>query len=61
MAMDVAERINRIYYPGINVRIRRDDGHFYDDLLDAAYLSGMSPAEFLRIAAKEKIEREKIK
>lgn len=48
----------KIYYPQISVRIRRDDGSFYDSLLDAAAMRAITPAEYLRIAAREKLERD---
>ena len=52
------ETKKKLYYPTIGVAIRRDDGSFYDSLQDAATVRGISAAEYLRIAAKEKLERD---
>lgn len=48
----------KLYYPTIGVVIRRDDGTFYDSLLDASTIRDISPAEYLRRAAKEKLIRD---
>lgn len=58
---NIRERMDKIYYKPISVLIRRDDGHFYDDLMDAAYFHGITPAEYMRQATKERLERERIK
>lgn len=52
------ESRKKIYFNAINVAIRRDDQGFYDSLLDAAAMRAITPAEYLRIAAREKLERD---
>lgn len=48
----------RLYYPKINISIRRDDSAFYDSLMDAASVRGISAAEYMRRATREKLERD---
>lgn len=48
----------KIYYPMIGVKIRRDDGDLYEAIQNVAARKGISAAEYLRIAAKEKLERD---
>lgn len=55
----ITQRSNaKIYYPMIGVKIRRDDGDLYDAIQNVAARKGISAAEYLRIAAKEKLERD---
>lgn len=48
----------KIYHPGINVRIRRDDIGFYETIEFAAKETGISMPEYLKIATKEKLIRD---
>ena len=48
----------KIYYPGINVRIRRDDDGLYDSIVEAAKDAGISLPEYMKTAAREKLIRD---
>lgn len=48
----------KLYFPAVQVRIRRDDGTFYDSLLDAAVTRGITAAEYMRRATREKLIRD---
>lgn len=48
----------KIYHPGINVRIRRDDCGLYEAITEAAKDKGVSLPEYLKLSVKEKLIRE---